>query len=148
MADHRAEQIVARTVVTVTGLTTTGMRVYRGRVYPLQTANLPGLCVFQGQDRPQSDTSSYNFIDSDLTVYIDIYVKSAASQVDTLLNQIRKELVIALSANYTQGLSFVIDTVEGDADEPDLNGDSDQPTARLRTSWIFRYRRSRSDPSA
>lgn len=148
MADHRAEQIVARTVVTVTGLTTTGSRAYRGRAYPLQTANLPGLCVFQGPDRPQSDTSSYGFIDSDLTVYIDIYVKTVTSQVDTLLNQIRKELVIALSASYTQGLSFVIDTVEGDADEPDLNGESDQPVARLRTSWVFRYRRSRTDPSA
>jgi len=148
MADHRAEQIVADVITTLTGLTTTGDRVYRGRSYPLQSANLPGLCVFQGPDRPQTDTSAYSHIDSDLTVYVDIYVKSSASQVDTLLNQIRKEIVIALSASYTQGLSFVIDTIEGDAEEPDLNGDSDQPVARLRTSWIFRYRRSRTDPSA
>lgn len=147
MADHRAEQIVVDVITTLTGLTTTGTNVFRGRVYPLQTANLPGLCVFQGPDRPQ-ETSSYTHIDSDLTVYVDIYVKSSTAQVDTLLNQIRKEVVIALSASYTQGLSFVIDTVEGDADEPDLNGDSDQPAARLRTSWVFRYRRSRSDPSA
>lgn len=148
MADHKAEQILAAVLAKVTGLTTTGSRVTRGRVYDLATADLPALGVFLGPDAPRSDggSSSFRYLDGDLTVVVEAYVKTASAQVDTQLNQIRKEVTIALQADVTQGLAFVLDTQEGAAD-PTLDGSGDKPAGTLRMEWVLRYRRLRTDPS-
>ncbi|MEY2654030.1 MAG: hypothetical protein RLZZ524_1058, partial [Pseudomonadota bacterium] len=45
MANHLRQQIREAVAGAVTGLTTTGARVYQGRVYPLEDAQLPGLTV-------------------------------------------------------------------------------------------------------
>jgi len=144
---HRAESIVTTLVATLTGLTTTGARVYRGRAYPLQDAQYPALLIYLGQDELQADYSQEKY-DSLLTVWVEARVKTVASQVDTVLNTIREEVTVALQADYTQGLGYVIDTREGDAAEPELGGDGNQPTGALRMQWQFLYRRSRTNPGA
>lgn len=148
MADHRAEQIADAVVAKLTGLVTTGASCFRARVHELPDTSLPALCVYVGTDvpRPDGGSSSFAFIDGDLTVLVEAVVK-ASSDVDSALLQIRKEVTIALQADVTQGLSFVMDTQEGAA-SIDLNGDGDKPVGRLRMDWTFRYRRSRTDPSA
>lgn len=147
MADHRAEQIVAAVVTKITGLTTTGARVYRGRLYPLQPTELPALLVYLGADT-DGVTLGQSLRESVLNIGLDAVVKTVATQIDTLLNQVRKEVTIALAADHTQGLGFVLDSIEGDAAEPEPSGEVDQPTGRQRLNWQFRYRRSRTDPSA
>jgi len=147
MANHRAEDIVAAVVTKVTGLTTTGSRVFRGRVYPLQDTEEPALCVFLKSDNPDEPSNSFSILDSDLSISIQAYVKTSASQVDTVLNQIRKEVTIALQADNKQGLAYVIETFEGPADYA-VRGEGDKPTAVLTMDWKFKYRRSRQDPSA
>lgn len=148
MADHRAEQIADAIVVKLTGLATTGANCFRGRVHELPDTSLPALCVYVGTDvpRPDGGSSSFAFIDGDLTVLVEAVVK-ASTGVDSALMQIRKEVTVAMQSDVTQGLSFVMDTQEGAA-TIDLNGDGDKPVGRLRMDWTFRYRRSRTDPSA
>lgn len=150
MADHRAEQIVAAVLAKVTGLATTGSRAYRGRVEDVPDVQLPALGVFMGQDTPRTDggSSSFRYIDGDLTVYVEAYSKKTlAADIEPQLNQIRKEIAIALQADVTQGLAFVLDTQEGEA-TPDRSGAGDQPAGMLRMAWTLRYRRLRTDPSA
>lgn len=55
---HIRKQIRDALVTALTGLTTTGSRVYRSRVYPLESAKLPGLCIY---------TKSEEVINSTLT---------------------------------------------------------------------------------
>ena len=43
---HLRKQIRDNVVTALTGLSTTGSRVYASRVYPMAAANLPGLCVY------------------------------------------------------------------------------------------------------
>jgi len=43
---HLRKQIRDNVVTVLTGLSTTGSRVYASRVYPMAAANLPGLCVY------------------------------------------------------------------------------------------------------
>ena len=45
MADHLHKQIRDALVTKLTGLTTSGARVYANRLYPLDSANLPGLRI-------------------------------------------------------------------------------------------------------
>jgi hypothetical protein len=147
MADHRAESIILAVVAKVTSLTTTGARVFRGRVYPLQDSEEPGLCVFMGPDNPDEVAETFNIINSMLTITVAAYVKTSASQVDTVLNQIRKEVTIALQVDNTQGLIYVLETIEGPA-TPSLSGEGDKPSGYLNMDWKIQYRRSRLDPSA
>lgn len=147
MANHRREQIVAAVVTALTGLTTTTTHVYRGRSYPLQSTELPALLVYMGADRKQSELSQ-SFQDWLLEIKIEARVKSPTAQLDTTLSQISKEVTVALAANYQQGLSFVLNTIEVDAEEPEFSTDADQPSGRQIFNWQCLYRRSRTDPSA
>jgi hypothetical protein len=144
---HRAESIVVAVVAKVTGLTTTGTNVFRGRVYALADTSLPALCVYLGEDRILGQYSQAKF-DSELTVNIEAVVKTSSTQVDTVLNQIREQVTIALQADYTQGLAYLLNTLEGDAAAPELSGDGEQQSAALKLEWKFHYRRARTDPGA
>jgi len=147
MSDHRAEQIVATVKTKLTGLATTGSNVFRGRGNAIAEANLPAISLYLGDDKITGQYTQAK-IDGELTINVEAVVKTSASQVDTVLNQIRKEIAVALHADYTQGLSFVMDTVEGDASAPEISGEGEKPAAAMKLEWKFNYRRSRSDPSA
>jgi hypothetical protein len=145
---HRAESIITTVKTIVTGLTTTGAHVYRGRVYPLQESELPGILIYMGQDKIIR-MHSQSLVDSVLSIHIVPVVKTATSQVDTVLNQIREEATVALQADFQLGLSsYVMGIEEVGAEEPELSGDGDQPIATMRTTWQVHYRRSRTNPGA
>jgi hypothetical protein len=144
---HRAESIVAKVLTTVTSLTTTGANAFRGRVFPLQTTEVPAVFVYQGADEIMQHLLQGK-LDSLLTVHLEAVVKAASASIDTTLNKIREEVTIALQADYTQGLAYVIDTKEIGADAPELSGDGDQRTGTMRMTWQIHYRRSRADPGA
>jgi len=147
MALLRAEQIVVAVLAQVTGLTTTGARVHRGRVYALET--VPALTLAQGADNPvDTRTGSSTFLDSELDIVITAHVKSSSTQVDTTLNLIRKEVHAALMDDVTQGLSFVYMTIPKGATEPRLAGDAEKPTAAMDMLFTFRYRHNYTDASA
>ena len=144
---HRAESIVSAVVTTLTGLTTTGSNVFRGRVYAVPDASLPALCVYQGEDKIIGQYSQAKY-DCAITITVEALVKTSSTQVDTTLNTIREEVVEALQADYTQGLAYVLNTIEGDTSAPELSGEGDKPSAAVRMEWQFHYRRSRTDPGA
>ncbi len=149
MADHYREQILDALVTTVTGLTTTGTKVKRGRVYPLSNTDKNALSVYQGSDqRLNDDDQPWSVEDWELTLFIDIHVKNRSTQIDQQCNLIEKEIEIALKADTKLGLSFAYDLTHIQTNEPDLSGEGDKPTARVRTEWSIKYRRSSTDPSA
>jgi hypothetical protein len=147
MADHRAEQIMAAVQALVSGLVTTGTNVDRGREEEIPADKTPALRVRQGAD-PIVDPWAQALLDSDLDVVIEAKVHSSASNVETLLNQVRKEVNIALVANHTLGLAFVHAIVELGAGEPRITGELAKPAASMELQYRVKYRRSRGDPSA
>jgi len=148
MADHKAEQIMDAVVAKLTGLATTGANITRGRVYNIEAQALPHLSIYRGENRPVADADqNMAFSDWILVINIEATVKSATTQIDKTLAQIEKEVTIALKADRTQGLAFVIDTMEAGSSEPNLDGDGDQPTGSMTMQFSFKYRRSITDPS-
>lgn len=149
MAAHRAEQIAAAVVATVTGLTTTGANVFRGRALPLEAAKVSALVVRTISDAPSNEggSSSFRFLDRELTIAISGHAFGTQADVETTLNLIRKELTIAMQADHTQGLSFVIDTDELDT-EYSIQPEGDKIMGIVETQWELLYRSSRQDPSA
>ena len=141
---HRAELIMAAVLTNVTGLTTTGARVSRGRAYPVETT--PALTVESGND--QIVVQNLSFIDREMDVLITAHVKTTG-QYDTTLNLIREQVHIALMANRSQGLiSVIIDTMPVGDEAPELTGDADKPTARQRMNWRIKYRHAVTNPGA
>ena len=147
MADHRAEEVVAAVRTAVQGLATTGANVDRGRVESIPPAGTPALRVYQGADTIV-DPWAQSLLDSEIDVTVEAFVTDSATNVETLLNQVRKEVNIALAADPTLGLAFVHALVELGAQRPLLSGDLTKPAAQMELQYRVKYRRSRTDPSA
>lgn len=147
MADHRAEQILAAVQTSVSGLATTGSNVERGRADDIPAAKTPALRVAMGDDSIV-DPWAHALLDSELDVSLYVLVHDAATNVETLLNLVRKEVNVALVADHTLGLAFVHAIVEIGARKPNLSGDLAKPAAAMELQYRVKYRRSRTDPSA
>ena len=147
---NRAEEIMAAVTTNLTGLTTTGSNVYRGRIYALSDDELPALSIYQGPDDVLSElgTNTFNYVDRDLTVRVEAHVKTNLQLVDTLLNLISREVYVAMMADYTQGKSYVFTTIASGNAEPTISSEGEQPTAMMTMSFIVRYRHSYSDMGA
>jgi hypothetical protein len=143
VADHKVEQIMVDVQTLITGLATTASRVARGRVYPHPVA--PALSLFQGQSVPLND--SFPLQDSELTVNIVGHSRAGEGATDTELNQIAKEVVIALLADTTLG-GTVIRTRWSGNQEPSLSGEGDKPISSMIMSFLVHYRHSYTDHSA
>lgn len=144
---HRAETVLTTVLTKVTGLTTTGSNAFRGRSERLEESKYPAVLVFMGADDMIGDYSQ-DVQDWLLEVFIEARATSATAQLETTLNKIREEVTIALQQDYTQGQSFIYDTLEGGADRPELTSDGAKPVGTMRMTWRFKYRRSRTNPGA
>ncbi len=144
---HRAESVIAAVVTAVTGLTTTGANVYRGKITPIPAAVNDALRVYMGEDTRLDDLLT-GVQDWQLTVHIESFTKSPTAQIDTRLNLIREEVTIALRADETLGLAFVVASNEAGAARPELSAEGEQHAGSQELTWEIHYRRSRADPGA
>jgi len=143
---HRAENIMDAVTTTVTGLTTTGTRVVRGRVYSVETA--PALTVEMGSDFVDRETSDFVNANRTLVVKITAIVK-ANSEPDSQLNTIREEVYNALLADRTLGATAgVIDVWLDTDDEPELSSEADQTIGKQQMNYMVKYRHSYTDAGA
>ena len=142
---HRAELIMQEVLANITGLTTTGANVERSRVYKIDA--LPALTLEQGEDAVADESTNMAFIDRLLSIRIVAHAK-AVSDFDQVLNTIREEVYIALMADRTQGLGFVIDTMPMGDDEPEFSADSEKPVGKQVINFAIHYRHSVTNPGA
>lgn len=137
MANHVRRQIREAVATAVTGLTTTSTRVFQSRVYPLEPGDLPCLVI-----RTLSETSEPTTIHGPrellrvLSVQINAMAKATAD-VDDTLDQICKEVEIAIAADITLGgkcKSVTLTTTE-----IQLTGTSEVPTGMASMVWDVDY---------
>jgi hypothetical protein len=101
VADHVRKQLRDAVATRLTGLTTTGSRVYESRAVPVGDANMPGLLIYATQEQAQDAT-----LLSDVERRIEIRVEGVAkvsANLDDTLDLIAKEVEIALSTSLTIG---------------------------------------------
>jgi len=97
MASHLRRQIREGLTTAITGLSTTGARVFTSRVYPLEVSDLPGLLVTSQSEIVDAD--SYG-VPRPLQRRLRLEVRAiaqAAADLDDTLDQICKEVEIALA---------------------------------------------------
>lgn len=94
MADHVRKQLREAVATALTGLTTTGARVFQTRAYPVRSTELPCLLVYTDGEQAEEDTQDE--IDRrTIAVRVEALAKAAADLDDTL-DLIAKEVETAL----------------------------------------------------
>ena len=99
---HVRQQIREAIGTACTGLSTTGARVFQARVYPLATANLPGLAIYTNAETSEEAEvgGASRLLMRMLEVKIDGYSKKT-SGLDDELDDITSEVEVALMDNAT-----------------------------------------------
>lgn len=89
---HVRKQIFDRVETLLTGLGTTGSRIYRSPVHPLTSVTMPGICVYCGPERSKGGTRDATTKEVDIA--IDAYVEG--DTYDDTFAQIQAEVETAL----------------------------------------------------
>lgn len=118
--------------------------VDRGRVDPLPDNLLPAVGVFQGADVP-SESQTLDFIDMELEVRTEVAASAVATQIETELNELRRQVYLAMMAEDALNLDYVIDVLPLGADEPSLDGETERVIGSMVVNWVVLYRHQRRD---
>ena len=98
MANYLRRQIRERCGTTLSGLSTTGTNVFQSRIYPIESASLPGLCIYtQNEDVSIDAMGATITVGRDLEFIIEGY--ATGSSIDDTLDQIGKEVETALAGD-------------------------------------------------
>ena len=98
---HVRQTIRERVVTDVTGLTTTGSRVFDSRIYPLTSAELPALLVYAPNEEIEyADLKPNRTQLRNLNIVIEAHAKATSSLEDTF-DTIAKEVEEAISGDLT-----------------------------------------------
>ena len=146
MANHLRRQIRERAATTLTGLTTTGSNVFQSRVYPMENAGLPGLCIYTTDEaiEIQSMGGTRN-VSRDLTLIVEGYATDSAN-VDDTLDQIGKEIEIAMSGDIT--LNDLAQDSYLSSVEITLSGDGSTGIGKITHSYTVVYQNAENAPDA
>lgn len=101
MANHLHRQIREALETLLSGLTTTQSRVYANRLQPMTDATLPGLRIYADQEEASVLTvHSPQMQERRLELIVECCAK-ASTALDDTLDQISKEVEVAISAGIT-----------------------------------------------
>ena len=146
MANHLRRQIRERVATTLTGLSTTGSNVFQSRIYPMESAGLPGLCVYTQEESVgiQSMGGTRN-VSRDLTLIIEGYA-SASSNIDDTMDAIGKEVEVAMSGDIT--LNDLAQDSYLSSVEITLSGDGSTGIGKITHSYTVVYQNAENAPDA
>ena len=141
---HARQQIRERVAVDVTGLTTTGSRVYQSRIYNLEKTDLPCLLVYSKNEDSERDTfRGTNGLSRNLSIVIEGYQKGATN-LDDSLDTIAEEVEAALGADPTlNGLAKDSSIASTDIE---YTGDGETPIGLVRMTFNVNYRTTTTAP--
>lgn len=149
---HRAGQICSRIAQLLSASSSlVGVSIFTDLTYSLseQASELPAITVNEGDDVPDSDEGNDNlaFIDSQTSFEIAAYaVGIDEPTVKAALRELRRVIHMVLMADPTLGLSFVIATKYGGAEQASMSVAGEQCAGSLVSNWRVQYRMNFLDP--
>lgn len=147
---HVRTQIRQAIVAVLTGLATTGNRVYDTQLYALERAQLPALTVSIEKDSIVSDwstllTSGVLIQTYELPITLRAYAR-ATETVQNTLDTIAVEIIEALKADITLG-ALCKDIRIDDIPEISISGKSEQPIGMIVLNCVVNYRIADNAPT-
>lgn len=134
---HVRQQIRDRIATTVTGLTTTGSRVYKMRRYALDDAKLPALCVYTMDETSGLITIGTRTLRRVVNLSVQAFAKGSSTAISDTLDTICTEVEEAIAADFTvNGLAkSCILTSTG----IDINVDGEQSIGSAQLIYTVEY---------
>lgn len=127
---------------TLTGLTTTGSNVFASRVYPIQSARMPGLCIYTSSEQVEALTiKPPRGLIRSLEVSVEAYIENALP--DDVLDTISAEIEAAMAADITRG-GNAKDT-KLTSFEADFAGEGEKPVVVGRFIYEILYSTTEAD---
>lgn len=152
---HRVEQVVdAAAAILGAHALFSGVSVFQHRVLSLsdEDQEMPAVSITFGDDVPldEDGTANLAFFDSLQTLAFRIVVKARdqdeEEHVISALQDLRRAVHVALMADDTLGLAFVIGLRYGGADPPVIQVEGEYLCGMLDCRWSVHYRMNKSDP--
>ena len=136
---HARQQIRDAIATKVTGLTTSGARVYKSRVYPSGAVNLPGYCIYTLSDKLASEGDTLGQLQRwDLSVVIEARAKpSSATNLDEQLDLLISEAQTAMAGDPT--LSGKVTHLRLVSVVMALSPDLERPAGMATMTWACSY---------
>jgi hypothetical protein len=138
---HGRQQIRDAAIQAITGLALTGARVFAGQIYPLQEAELPGICVYVNEESSQLVTRTT--MSRDLSLKIEIYVKSN-DDFDAILDDIASDIEVAIASNIA--LNALVKDIHPSGLQKDLIKDGEKPIGIAVMSFYCSYFTAHNNP--
>lgn len=144
---HARETVRDAFVTALTGLTTTGARVYPSRVYPSGDIHLPGLSIYTQEESLDEDTEVMGTKQfRNLEVVVEARVK-LASGADDQLDDIAAEVEAALFADETLGVG--VKDLDYGGTTIELEGEDTSKVVGVATmTFVAFYRIDVTDPTS
>jgi hypothetical protein len=147
---HVREQIRTAAATLLTGLSTTGARVYTGRdpaTQPLQPAELPSLVIEVADERAQQEGfgGAAAPLICEALLRVSVHVKAAAGAIDTC-DDAAAEVFAAIGGNRRFGGAMVTGYVGTDG--PAVDTSTEKPVARAVLTYTLRYVIANNDATA
>ena len=134
---HVRQTIRERIVTDITGLTTTGSKVFDTRIYPLTSAELPALIVYaRDEDIEYEDLKPNRTQRRDLSIVIEAHAKATSNLEDTF-DTIAKEVEEAISGDLT--MNGNAKDVRLDSIDTDFNSDGQSKAGVMTITYIISY---------
>jgi hypothetical protein len=140
MANHVRQQIREALATLLTGLSTTGAKVYQSRLTPLQAAELPALLIATNNEGIEAlSVISNPLLERSLTITVTAVAK-AVSNLDDTLDTIIKEVEQAINASATANtLNGLIKELTFKEVEIEMNAQAEMPTGQAMMTFIASY---------
>lgn len=140
MADHIRKQIRGAVVTLLTGLTTTGARVYKSRTYQLDPdLELPALLVYTpNEDTDDAEVSGFctpGTMERQITVAVEA-VATANSNCDDTLDLICKEVEAKVATSPLLGITKLNSFKLKKTETQFSGGDTEKPVGSARMTWL------------
>lgn len=151
MADHVRDQILAALKTTLTGLTTTGARVFADRTDPLAADEVPGLVILQGSESNTYLTMGYpRTVAASLSVQVNAYDARTGAQADARkrANTIAKEVQTAIGVDVDLGGLSQDVRIAGTEFDLDSESDLTNAVAEMRYEITYHFKETTPDVAA
>lgn len=135
MADHAHKQIRAAVATALTGLTTSGARVYANRLMPMESGQLPGLRIYLDDEQAEALTFHAPYA-QERALALAVECCARGNTLDDTLDLMSKEVEIAMAAGITVGGKALQPVYAGMEYSDEL---ADQPVGVKRLRFTLSY---------
>jgi hypothetical protein len=143
MADHLHKQIRDSFKTALTGLATTGSRVFANRTWPLTTTDLPAIRLFTDDEEVEQSGLLGQWRQRTLGLMVEACAKTGVNLDDTL-DQIGKEIEVALANGITVASKKLYPVYAGMM----MDFEEDQPVGIKRHRFRLVYTAASATPDS